>query len=51
MLELLVWVVVVGWCVVEFDVSYGFWIGGKFKVSGLLWGSIIVILDFWKVIL
>lgn len=32
------------------DVSYGPRTGGKSKVSGSLRGSIIAILDFWKVI-
>jgi len=36
--------------VVELDVSYGPRTGGKSKVSGSLRGSIIAILDFWKVI-
>lgn len=42
--------VLAGWRVVELDVSYGPRTGGKSKVSGSLRGSIIAILDFWKVI-
>ena len=49
-LELLVRAAAAGWRVVEFDVSYGPRTGGKSKVSGSLRGSIIAILDFWKVI-
>jgi glycosyltransferase involved in cell wall biosynthesis len=49
-LELLVRAAAAGWRVVELDVSYGPRTGGKSKVSGSLRGSIIAILDFWKVI-
>ncbi|AXN42791.1 Undecaprenyl-phosphate mannosyltransferase [Mycobacterium marinum] len=49
-LELLVRAAAAGWRVVEFDVSYGPRTGGKSKVSGSLRGSMIAILDFWKVI-
>ncbi|HEY1840228.1 MAG TPA: glycosyltransferase family 2 protein [Mycobacterium sp.] len=49
-LELLVRAAAAGWRVVEFDVSYGPRTGGKSKVSGSLRGSVIAILDFWKVI-
>ncbi|WP_196772974.1 glycosyltransferase family 2 protein [Mycobacterium asiaticum] len=49
-LELLVRAAAAGWRVVELDVSYGPRTGGKSKVSGSLKGSIIAIVDFWKVI-
>ncbi|GJO47648.1 putative glycosyltransferase [Mycobacterium marinum] len=49
-LELLVRAAAAGWRVAEFDVSYGPRTGGKSKVSGSLRGSMIAILDFWKVI-
>lgn len=49
-LELLVRAGAAGWRVVELDVSYGPRTGGKSKVSGSLRGSVIAILDFWKVI-
>ncbi|ORB85409.1 glycosyltransferase [Mycobacterium kansasii] len=49
-LELLVRAAAAGWRVVELDVSYGPRAGGKSKVSGSLRGSVIAILDFWKVI-
>ena len=49
-LELLVRAATAGWRVVELDVSYGPRTGGRSKVSGSLRGSIIAILDFWKVI-
>ncbi len=49
-LELLVRAAAAGWRVVELDVSYGPRTGGVSKVSGSLRGSVIAILDFWKVI-
>lgn len=49
-LELLVRAAAAGWRVVELDVAYGPRTGGKSKVSGSLRGSVIAILDFWKVI-
>ena len=49
-LELLVKAAGAGWRVVECDVDYGSRTGGKSKVSGSLRGSIVAILDFWKVI-
>lgn len=49
-LELLVRAAAAGWRVVEHDVAYGPRTGGKSKVSGSLRGSLIAILDFWKVI-
>lgn len=49
-LELLVRAAAAGWRVVELDVAYGPRIGGRSKVSGSLRGSIVAILDFWKVI-
>jgi len=49
-LELLVRAAAAGWRVVEYDVAYGHRTGGKSKVSGSLRGSVIAILDFWKVI-
>ncbi|WP_188112732.1 glycosyltransferase family 2 protein [Mycobacterium simiae] len=49
-LELLVRAAAAGWRVVELDVSYGPRTGGESKVSGSLRGSIVAILDFWKVI-
>lgn len=49
-LELLVRAAAAGWRVAEFDISYGPRTGGKSKVSGSLRGSMIAILDFWKVI-
>ncbi|MEY8018136.1 glycosyltransferase family 2 protein [Mycobacterium servetii] len=49
-LELLVRAAAAGWRVVELDVAYGPRTGGKSKVSGSLRGSLIAILDFWKVI-
>ncbi|QUR66291.1 glycosyltransferase family 2 protein [Mycobacterium spongiae] len=49
-LELLVRAAASGWRVVELDIAYGPRTGGKSKVSGSLRGSIIAILDFWKVI-
>lgn len=49
-LELLVRAAAAGWRVVECDVDYGARTGGTSKVSGSLRGSIVAILDFWKVI-
>lgn len=49
-LELLVRAAAAGWRVVELDVAYGPRTGGRSKVSGSLRGSIVAILDFWKVI-
>ena len=49
-LELLVRAAAAGWRVVECDVDYGPRTGGKSKVSGSLRGSIVAIMDFWKVI-
>jgi glycosyltransferase involved in cell wall biosynthesis len=49
-LELLVKAAAAGWKVVELDISYGPRTGGVSKVSGSLRGSVIAILDFWKVI-
>lgn len=49
-LELLVRAAAAGWRVAELDVRYGPRTGGKSKVSGSLRGSVIAILDFWKVI-
>jgi len=49
-LELLVRAAAAGWRVVELDVGYGPRTGGVSKVSGSLRGSVIAILDFWKVI-
>lgn len=49
-LELLVRAAAAGWRVVELDVAYGPRTGGRSKVSGSLRGSVIAILDFWKVI-
>ncbi len=49
-LELLVKAAAAGWRVVECDVEYGSRTGGESKVSGSLRGSIVAIIDFWKVI-
>jgi glycosyltransferase involved in cell wall biosynthesis len=49
-LELLVRAAAAGWRVVECDVEYGSRTGGKSKVSGSLRGSVVAIMDFWKVI-
>jgi glycosyltransferase involved in cell wall biosynthesis len=49
-LELLVRAAAAGWRVVEHDVAYGPRTGGESKVSGSLRGSVVAILDFWKVI-
>ncbi len=49
-LELLVRAAAAGWRVVEHDVAYGPSTGGESKVSGSLRGSVVAILDFWKVI-
>lgn len=49
-LELLVRAAAAGWRVVECDVGYGPRTGGKSKVSGSLRGSVVAIVDFWKVI-
>ncbi len=49
-LELLVRAAAAGWRVVECDVDYGPRTGGKSKVSGSLRGSVVAIVDFWKVI-
>lgn len=49
-LELLVRAAAAGWRVVECDVAYGRRTGGTSKVSGSLRGSLVAILDFWKVI-
>jgi glycosyltransferase involved in cell wall biosynthesis len=49
-LELLVRAAQAGWKVVERDVKYGPRTGGRSKVSGSLRGSLIAVLDFWRVI-
>jgi glycosyltransferase involved in cell wall biosynthesis len=49
-LELLVKAAAAGWRGVECDVEYGSRTGGESKVSGSLRGSIVAIIDFWKVI-
>lgn len=49
-LELLVRAAAAGWRVVECDVGYGRRTGGKSKISGSPRGSVVAILDFWKVI-
>jgi glycosyltransferase involved in cell wall biosynthesis len=49
-LELLVRAAQAGWRVVECDVAYGPRTGGKSKVSGSMRGSVIAVLDFWRVI-
>jgi glycosyltransferase involved in cell wall biosynthesis len=49
-LELLVRAAAAGWVVAEHDVAYGSRTGGKSKVSGSVRGSVLAILDFWRVI-
>ena len=49
-LELLVRAGAANWRVVERDVTYGPRTGGKSKVSGSVRGSLIAMLDFWRVI-
>jgi glycosyltransferase involved in cell wall biosynthesis len=49
-LELLVRAAAADWRVVERDVTYGPRTGGRSKVSGSVRGSLIAMLDFWRVI-
>jgi glycosyltransferase involved in cell wall biosynthesis len=49
-LELLVRAAAADWRVVERDVTYGPRVGGRSKVSGSVRGSLIAMLDFWRVI-
>jgi glycosyltransferase involved in cell wall biosynthesis len=49
-LELLVRAAAARWRVIERDVTYGPRTGGKSKISGSVRGSLIAMLDFWRVI-